>query len=48
MATVDEAAILACVSPSAIYQLIEARELHFVEMPERVVFICLTSFGNLS
>jgi hypothetical protein len=48
MATADEAAILACVSPRAIYHLIEARELHFVEMPERVVFICLTSLGNLS
>lgn len=48
MATADEAAILAFVSPCAIYQLIEARKLHFVETPDRVVLICLNSLGNLS
>jgi hypothetical protein len=46
--TADEAAILAGVSSSAIYQLIEARKLHFVETADRVVFICLKSLGNLS
>ena len=48
MVTADEAAILAGVSPRAVYQLIEARELHFTESHNRVVFICLNSLGNLS
>ncbi len=46
--TADEAAILAGVSPRMIYQLVEARKLHFTESPDRVVFICLHSLGNLS
>ena len=43
MTTANEAAILAGVSPRAIYQLIEARKLHFVEMPDGVVLICPNS-----
>jgi hypothetical protein len=43
MATADEAAILAGLSSRAIYQLIEARQLHFVETPGGGVFICLNS-----
>ena len=46
MVTADEAAILAGVSPRSIYQLIEARELHFVETADQVVFVCLNSLGN--
>ena len=48
MVTADEAAILAGVSSRAIYQLIEERELHFVETPDRVVLISLNSLGSLS
>lgn len=48
MVTADEAAILAGLSSRAIYQLIEARELHFVETPDGIVFICLNSLGSLS
>jgi hypothetical protein len=48
MVTVDEAAILAVVSPRAIYQLVEARKLHYVETTDREVLICLHSLGNLS
>lgn len=48
MATADETAILAGVSPRVIYQLIEARKVHFLETPDRVVFVCLNSLGNLS
>jgi hypothetical protein len=48
MVAADEAAILAGVSPRAVYQLLEARKLHFAETPDRVVLICLTSLGNLS
>ena len=48
MAPADEAAILAAVSPRAIYQLIEERELHFVETPDGMVLICLKSLANLS
>lgn len=47
MASADEAAIVAGVSSRAIYQLIEARELHFLETPEGTVFICLNSLGHL-
>jgi hypothetical protein len=47
MVTVEEARILAGVSSRTIYRLLEARELHFVETPDREVFICLTSLGNL-
>lgn len=45
MVTADEAAILAGVSPRAIYQLMEARKLHFIETPDRLVLICLNSLG---
>ena len=48
MVTAEDAAILAGVSRRAIYQLIEARKLHFVETADREVFICLISLGNLS
>jgi hypothetical protein len=48
MMTADEAAILAGVSPRAIYRRIEARELHFVETSNGLVFICLNSVGDLS
>jgi hypothetical protein len=48
MVTADEAAILAGLSPRAIYQLIQARGLHFLETPYQEVFICLDSLGNLS
>jgi hypothetical protein len=48
MATADEAAILASVGSRVIYQLLEARELHFVETADGVVFICLYSLGHLS
>ena len=48
MVTADEAAILARVNSRAIYQLIEERELHFVETPDGMVLICLNSLGNLS
>jgi hypothetical protein len=48
MVTADEAAIRAAVSTRAIYQLVEARKLHFTESPDHGVFICLNSLGNLS
>ena len=48
MVTADEAAILARVSPREIYQQIEAQEIHFVETPDRLIFLCLNSLGNLS
>jgi hypothetical protein len=48
MVTADEAASLAGLSARAIYQLIEARALHFVETPDHLVFICLNSLGKLS
>lgn len=48
MVTADEAAILAGVSPRAVYQLVEARKLHFTESLDRVGFICLNSIGSLS
>ena len=48
MVTADEAAILAGVSSRAIYQLIEARELHFTETSDRVVLICLNSLADSS
>lgn len=47
MVTADEAAILASVSPRAIYKLIEMRGLHFIELPNRLVLICLNSLRNL-
>lgn len=46
--TADEAAILAGTSSRAIYQLIEARRVHFAETADRLVLICLNSLGNLS
>lgn len=46
MATADEAAVLAGLSSRVIYQRIEARQLHFVETPSGVVFICLNSLGK--
>ena len=46
MVTADEAAILARTSSRAIYQLIEARELHFVETSSGVVLICLDSLAK--
>ena len=48
MVTADEAAIVAGLGSRAIYQLIEGRTLHFLETPDRVVFVCLNSLGNLS
>ena len=48
MVTAGEAAIRAVVSTRAIYQLVEARKLHFTESLDRVGFICLNSLGNLS
>ena len=48
MVTADEAAMLVQVGSRAIYQLIEAGAIHFVEMPDRVVFVCLNSLANLS
>ncbi|HSE97309.1 MAG TPA: hypothetical protein VLD57_03495 [Blastocatellia bacterium] len=48
MATAIEAAILIGVSSRSIYQMIEARALHFVETPDRVIFICLNSLVDLS
>lgn len=47
MVTADEAAILASVSSRTIYQRVEARELHFVEAADGMVFVCLKSLGNL-
>jgi hypothetical protein len=48
MVTVAEATILAGASSRAIYRLIEARQLHFLETPDREALICLISLGNLS
>jgi hypothetical protein len=48
MVTADEAASQAGLSARAIYQLIEARALHFIETPDRLVFVCLNSLGKLS
>jgi hypothetical protein len=48
MVTADDAAILASVSSRAIFHLIEARELHFTETPDGMVFICLNSLRTLS
>lgn len=48
MVTANEASILARVSSRAIYQLIEARELHFVETPDGAVSICINSLCDLS
>ena len=45
MVSADEAAILASLSSRAIYQLIEARELHFLEASDGLVFICLNSLA---
>ena len=41
MVVPDEAAALVQVSPRAIYRLIEAEEIHFLEAPQ--VFVCLDS-----
>lgn len=46
MTTADEAAMLASVATRVIYQLIEARELHFVETSSGMVLICLKSLGK--
>lgn len=46
MATADQAAILARVSSRVIYQLIEAREIHFIETSSRMVLICLNSLAK--
>lgn len=48
MTTADLAAIIAGVSSRAIYQLIEAREIHSAGTPDQVVFICLNSLESLS
>ena len=39
----EEAAARAGVSLRAIYRLVEARQLHFIEMPEGSVLICPNS-----
>ena len=43
MATASEVAILAGVSERAIFQLVEARELHFIETPEGLLLLCFNS-----
>ena len=39
----EEAAARAGVSPRAIYRLVEAHKLHFIETPEGLVLICPNS-----
>ena len=46
--TADEAAALARLSVRAIYCLIEARKLHFIEQVEGQSLICLNSLCNSS
>ena len=46
--TADEAAALARLSARAIYRLIEARKLHFIERAEGSSLICLNSLCNSS
>ena len=43
MLTPEEAARLACVSPRTVYRWVEAGRLHFSEMPDGGLFICLAS-----
>ena len=43
MVTPERAAMLAFVSPRAIYRRVERGAIHFVEMPEGSLLICLKS-----
>ena len=44
-ATATEAAAIAGISPGAIYRLMEAHKIHFMEMPDGIVLICHNSLG---
>jgi hypothetical protein len=44
MVTVEQAAAIVEISPRAIYQAIEAGELHFLELP--TLFVCGDSLGS--
>lgn len=43
MLSVDEAAMVSRSSSRAIYQRVEANQLHFTETPEGRLLVCLTS-----
>jgi uncharacterized OB-fold protein len=45
----EEAAVVCGTSPRKIYQKIEAGQLHFVELPEGLLLVCLESLkGKIS
>lgn len=43
MVTPDEAAAITGVTPRNIYRWIEAERLHYTEMPEGLLLICINS-----
>ena len=42
----EEAAIIARTSPRKIYQAIEAGRIHFIELPEGLLLVCVDSLCN--
>jgi len=46
MVKVDEAAVLCRVSSRTIYRWAEAEKVHFVETPEGLLLICLSSLAG--
>jgi hypothetical protein len=48
MITPDEAAITAHVSTRAVYRLVEAGRLHFLEVPDGLLLVCLNSLSSAS
>jgi hypothetical protein len=44
--TVDEAAMLAQVGSRAIYRLVEAEKIHFIETSEELLLICINSLNR--
>ena len=45
MLTVDEAAALTRLSPLVIFRMIEARQLHYLEIPGSPLLVCLKSLS---
>jgi hypothetical protein len=48
MIAADEAAVVTGRSAREIYRLVEAGALHFIEDRHRLLFVCLTSLGQIA
>jgi hypothetical protein len=48
MVTPEAAAVLARVSPRAVYRWVEAEEVHFVETADGWLLVCLNSIADLT